>query len=300
MKLSRFEYLAPRSMKELLGMLAEHGRHARILAGGQSLLPSMKIGLLEPGSLIDINAVEELSYVRKENGTLRIGALARHREVETSELARSHSPLLAAAISSIGSLAVRNRGTIVGSLVNADPRAELPVVAVALDAEIVVIDAKGEEHAIAAADFFIDRYRTSLKPGQMVLEVRVPSSAKDTGWAFLKMEHRPGEFGHATAAATVRLRPDGTLTECRLVLGGLGATPIRLVESETTLEDESPAEAVLQRVGETARSSVSADDDADLSLAFRQHLAAVLARRSVVTAAERATPGILRPEGSQP
>jgi CO/xanthine dehydrogenase FAD-binding subunit len=188
----------------------------------------------------------------------------------------------------------------VGSLVNADPRAELPVVAVALDAEIVVIDAKGEEHAIAAADFFIDRYRTSLKPGQMVLEVRVPSSAKDTGWAFLKMEHRPGEFGHATAAATVRLRPDGTLTECRLVLGGLGATPIRLVESETSLEDESPVEAVLQRVGETARSSVSADDDADLSLAFRQHLAAVLARRSVVTAAERATPGILRPEGSQP
>ena len=289
MKFHRFEYLAPQSMEELLALLAEHGGQGRILAGGQSLLPSMKAGLAEPAALIDINAVAELAYVRKDNGTLRIGALARQREAETSELVRTHSPLLTMAVSSIGSLAVRNRGTIAGSLAHADPRAELPVAAMALNAEIAVVDAKGKERTIAAADFFVDRQRTALEPGQMVSEVRVPDPAKDTGWAFLKMEHRPGEFGHATMAAVVSRQADGALTQCRLVQGGLTATPMRLAASEAVLENERPDEAMLRRMGEAARASVTADDDALLPLEFRQHLAAVLARRGVAMAAARAT-----------
>jgi CO/xanthine dehydrogenase FAD-binding subunit len=276
-------------MEELLGLLAEHGGHGRILAGGQSLLPSMKAGLAEPAALIDINAVKQLSYIREENGMLRIGALARQREVETSDLVQTHSPLLAMAVSSIGSLAVRNRGTIAGSLAHADPRAELPVAAIALNAEIAVVDAKGEERTIKASDFFIDRHRTALEPGQMVLEIRVPKPAQDTGWAFLKMEHRPGEFGHATVAVVVRSRADGTLTECHLVQGGLAARPMRLAASEAVLKNELPDEAVLRRVGEAARAGVAADDDALLPLEFRQHLAAVLARRGVAMAAARAT-----------
>ena len=186
-------------------------------------------------------------------------------------------------------MAVRNRGTIAGSLSHADPRAELAVAAIALNAEIAVVDAKGIEKMIAAADFFVDRHRTALAPGQMVSEVRFPDPARDSGWAFLKMEHRPGEYGHATMAAVVRSQADGTLTHCRLVQGGLAATPMRLAAAETALENEPPGEAVLRRMGEAARAGVAADDDALLPLEFRRHLATVLARRGVAMAASRAT-----------
>ena len=287
MKPPRFDYLAPASLDEALGALAEHGDGAKVLAGGQSLVPLLNFRLVRPAYLVDLNEVPGLAYVRRENGHLAIGALTRQRAVETSALVREVQPLLADAMPQIGHVQIRNRGTIGGSLAHADPAAELPAVVAALDGQLVVQSARGRR-VLSAAEFFVAYLTTALDPTELLVEVRVPVTPPRTGTAFLEVSRRHGDFALVGVAATVTLDEAGACTRCAIAITGVGPTPVVARDAARGLVGTTPTAKALEDAGQAAAAGLDPDGDLHASSEYRRHVAGVLTRRALTRALERA------------
>jgi aerobic carbon-monoxide dehydrogenase medium subunit len=291
LKPAPFDYVAPRTVAEAVDHLARHGDDARVLAGGQSLVRLMNTRLATPAVIVDINRVEGLDGIAVENGSVRIGALARQRESELSTVVRAEAPLLAEAGAHVGHAPVRRRGTVVGSIAFADPSAELPAALLALGGEAVVAGPDGER-TVAAADLFTGAFRTSLGPGELITAVRVPRGAgARTGAAWVEVARRQGDLPVCGAGAVVTLDDAGAVSSARIALCGVGDRPVRATAVEEVLIGERPTEAAIAGAADRAARDLRPPSDPHGSAAFRRHLAVVMTRRSVQRAAERAQEG---------
>lgn len=289
MKPAPFEYEAPASLETALDLLARHGADAKILAGGQSLIPVMNFRLAEPALLIDINRVAELDFLRREeDGTLRIGALTRQRRLERDPLVAEAAPLLHEAVPFIAHPQIRNRGTFGGSLAHADPAAELPALSVALDARLRLRRAGGDRW-VDAADFFKGLFTTALEPEEILAEAAIPPTPPRTGWAFLEIARRHGDYAQAGIAARVTLDETGRCREARLVYLSAGDAPVQARDAARLLAGQELSEAAIEAAAEKAsRDEIHPPGDVHSGPEFKRHLARVLTRRALRKAAERA------------
>jgi carbon-monoxide dehydrogenase medium subunit len=287
MKPPRFEYAAPRTLDEALGLLDQHGEGAKVLAGGQSLIPLLNFRLAHPAMLVDINRVADLAYVRPHDGGVAIGALTRQHAVERSDQVAARVPVLAEACHLIGHLPIRHRGTIGGNLAHADPASELPAVMVALEAEIRVASRRGSR-VVPAGEFFTGALTTALQPGELVTEVRVPGLPPRTGSAFVEMARRAGDYALVGVAAVVTLDGSGRCQRARIALCGVGPTPVRARAAEAALTGQSPVGAALDETARQAAAATSPSGDLHGSAAFRRQLARHFTREAIQTAARRA------------
>ena len=287
MKPPPFDYLAPASLDEALTLLGELGDGAKVLAGGQSLVPMLNFRLVRPQHLVDLNGLAELAGIREHDGHLVIGAMTRQRSVEMSELVSDHWPLLAEAVPQIGHAQIRNRGTIGGSLAHADPAAELPAVVAALGGELVLKSAR-RQRVLTAEQFFVTYLTTAAEPDELLVEVRLPATPPRTGSAFLELTRRHGDFALVGGAATLTLDEAGVCTGAAIALTGVGPTPVVAREAARALVGVPPTPKVLEEVGRRVSESVTPDGDLHASSEYRKHLAGVLTRRALTRAAERA------------
>jgi carbon-monoxide dehydrogenase medium subunit len=274
-----FEYTAVRSIDEAVAELAQHGDDAKLLAGGQSLVPLLNMRLTAPGRLIDLNRVRELAYVTERAGGLAIGAMTRQRAVERSALAARHAPLLAGALPWVGHFQIRNRGTIGGSLSHADPAAELPAVALCLDARMTARGPTGER-TIAAGDFFLTQLTTALAPTELLTEVWFPALPPGSGSAWLEVARRHGDYALVGVGAVLTLK-DGRIEGARLALTGVGDRPVRATQAEARLVGERFAPQVLTEAAEAVRRSIDPGSDIHATAAYRRHVAGVLVERAI-------------------
>ena len=286
-KLPPFAYRAPESLEEALALLDEHGEDARVLAGGQSLVPLLALRLARPALLVDLGRVPGLAALRESDGGVALGPMVRERAAERSELVRRRAPLLNEAIQLIGHPAIRSRGTVGGSLAHADPAAELPAVAVALEAELVATSADRAERVIPAADFFRGYFTTALRPEEVLTEVRIPPSMPGTGVCFEEAVRRHGDFAMVGVAATVRLAA-GIIAEARLALTGVADAPVRPAEAEKGLVGALPDAASFEAAAAAATRQLAPPSDLHASSGYRRHVAGVLVRRALQTASRRA------------
>ena len=289
MKPPRFRYHTPRSLSEALDLLREAPGDARILAGGQSLVPLLNLRLAYPEVLVDLNQVEGLSYIREDGERLCIGAMTRQREAEFSELLAERCPVVVEALTQVGHPAIRNRGTVGGSLAHADPVAELPCVMTALGAELVLAGAGGER-VVGAGDFFLGPYETALSSGEILVEVRVP--APPPAASFVEFSRRHGDFALAEAAAV--LEGNGTVTGARVVAAGPAWTPSRLdaVEGLVTAAGvpgtgDAGQRELVEEVERTAAAALEKLPPHADATPYQRRLAAVLVKRAVAQALER-------------
>src|SRR5881296_1729677 len=267
MKPAPFDYFAPATLDEALELLAEHGGDAKPLAGGQSLIPAMNFRLARPAVLVDLNRISELAYVRVESGGLAVGAMTRQRAVERSDVVARAAPLVAEAMPSIAHPQIRNRGTVGGSITHADPAAELPAVMLALEA----------------------RFRAQSATGERLVEIAVPALPARTGTAFLEMARRHGDYALVGVAAVVTLDTKGRCHTARIACFSVGDGPVLLAEAASVLAGQRPSEELLRAAGDAAATrDVDPPSDIHASAAYRRQLVAVLTRRALARAVERA------------
>jgi len=291
LKPAPFDYVAPRTVAEAVDHLGRHGGDARVLAGGQSLVRLMNTRLATPAVVVDINRVEGLDAIAVENGSVRIGALARQRAAELSEVVRAEAPLFAEAGGHVAHPSVRRRGTVVGSIAFADPSAELPAALLALDGDAIVSGPDGER-TVTAADLFTGAFETSLGAGELITAVRVPrGTAPRTGSAWVEVSRRHGDLPVCGAGAVVTLGDDGTIASARVALCGVGATPLRATAVEEALAGAEPTGEAVAAAADAAARDLDPPSDPHGSADFRRHIAVVMTRRSVQRAAERAREG---------
>ncbi len=282
-----FEYTVATSLGEAVNLLQKHGGRAKIVAGGHSLIPMMKLRLAAPEFLIDIGRIPELSYVNKENGKIRIGALTTHYVIETSDAVARGCHALADAAGLIGDVQVRNKGTIGGSLSHADPAADYPASILALDATIVALGPKGERQ-IPASKFFVDMLTTALEPHEIVREIQISLRSGRTGSAYLKMAQKASGFAICGAAAVVELDGSGRLSNVGIGITGVGNHAFRATETEKALKGQKPTPDLLKKACESAGKGIIALDDIHASANYRLDLARVFSRRALEAAIERA------------
>ena len=286
MKPPVFEYTAVRSVDEAVAELRQHGDRAKLLAGGQSLVPLLNMRLTAPERLIDLNRVGELAYIRARDGGLAIGAMTRQRAVERSPLAATHVPLMHDALPWVGHFQIRNRGTVGGSLSHADPAAELPAVAVCLDARFTARGPAGER-TLTAGDFFRTQLTTALEPTELLTEVWFPSTPPGSGSAWLEVARRHGDYALVGVGAVLTLKND-RIAGARLALTSVGDRPVRASEAEARLAGEPVTPAVLAEAVEAVRRAIYPGSDIHATAAYRRHVAGVLAERAIRLAAARA------------
>ncbi len=282
MKPVKFDYIAPTTLNAAVEALAAANGEGKILAGGQSLLPLLNFRMVRPSILVDVNGIRELSFIELRGETVVIGALTRHRELEQSPLIATELPVMAAAMRHVAHLAIRNRGTIGGSLSHADPAAELPMLALFYEAAILVQGSSGRR-IIAAEDFFVDALTNVLAPDEIVVEVQFPPLRHD-GWSFQEKARRFGDFALASIALSIRHR-EARIDEARVAVMGVADTPLRLRTVEQSLvgiEIESPATA--DQFARLVTSSVTPNSDLHASAEYRTHLLEGLARRAMTAA----------------
>jgi aerobic carbon-monoxide dehydrogenase medium subunit len=289
MKPPPFDYYAPASAAEALELLSCYGADARLLAGGQSLVPLLNFRLSAPAVIVDLNRAADLAYIEEDNGRVRLGAMTRQRAIEFSPLIKSRLPLLAEATRWVGHLPTRTRGTIGGSLAHSDPAAEYPAVAAALDAELV-IRGSAAERVVRAAEFFVGLMTTALQPGEMLVEVRIAAQALNSGWAFEEFSRRHGDFAIVGIAAMVAVEGDRCCS-ARLAACGAGPTTMRLRAAEEILEQSGLGERDIDDAAVRAAELVDPGVDLHASAEYRRHLTRVLTRRALVRAVERARGG---------
>ncbi|MFQ5899373.1 MAG: FAD binding domain-containing protein [Candidatus Methylomirabilia bacterium] len=285
MKPPPFEYHDPTALEEALDLLRRYGGEAKILAGGQSLMPLLNFRLARPTALVDINRVQALAYIREADGQLRVGALTRQRAIEFSPLVRERLPLLAEATTLVGHLPIRSRGTVGGSLAHADPAAEYPAVATALDAELVVRGPQAER-VLGPEEFFQTYLTTALAPEEMLVEVRLPIPPQGSGWAFEEFSRRQGDFAIVGIVAVLDADA-GRCRAARLAAAGAGPKPIRLRGAEQILEGEELNERTMEAAASRAAELVEPESDIHASGEYRRHLTRVLTRRAIRQAAAR-------------
>jgi aerobic carbon-monoxide dehydrogenase medium subunit len=292
MKPAPFEYQAPESLEAALEVLARQGADAKVLAGGQSLIPVMNFRLAQPALLVDLNRISELDFLRRgENGGLRIGAMTRQRRLERDPLVKEAAPLLAETVPWIAHPQIRNRGTVGGSLAHADPAAELPAVAVALRGRFRLRKAGGERW-VAASDFYQRLFTTALEPEELLVEIDLPPLPPRTGWSFQEIARRHGDYAMVGIAALVTLGEDGRCREARLVYLSVGETPVETRGAAALLAgtDLGP-EAVAAAAEKASREELDPRGDVHATPEFRRQLARVLTGRALRAAAERARNG---------
>jgi CO/xanthine dehydrogenase FAD-binding subunit len=284
-----FEYKSPAALDETLALLHEYGDEAKLLAGGQSLVPAMNFRIVQPGVLIDINRVSELAYVRQEGaGPLHIGAMTRDRQLEFDSSVARFAPLLAEAMPHVAHPQIRNRGTLGGSLAHADPAAELPVIMLALGARFFVRDAS-HERWVDAQDFFRGMFTTDLAPDQMLVEIELPAIASRTGWSFLEVAPRAGDYASMGVAVMLNLDEQGKCGSARLVYLNAGDGPVEAKEAGQLLEGEKPAHAVIEAAAAlAARKEIDPYGNLHASVDYQRHLASVLTVKALTTAFKRA------------
>ena len=286
MKPAAFDYVIADSIDMAVASLADGGGDAKIIAGGQSLVPMLNFRLLRPSVLIDINRIGDLAFIEEAGKKIRVGALTRHYQLETSPVIARHLPVLASAMTHVAHLAIRNRGTIGGSLSHADPAAELPMMALLLDAELHIASASGKR-TIAARDFFVGALTVDLARDDIVTEIVLPKLPRKTGWGFEEVARRSGDFALAAAAATLTLSA-GVISQARIALTGVGATPVRAAEAEALLVGQALEPGLIDRIIDAVRAAIEPDSDLHASSDYRRHLAGVLAGRAVSAAWRRA------------
>ncbi len=285
MKPPRFDYHAPTTVEEALALLVRYGGEAKLLAGGQSLVPLLNFRLSRPAALVDLNAIPSLAYVREEDGVVRFGAMTRQRTIEFSPAVALRVPLLTEATKLVGHLPIRTRGTIGGSIAHADPSAEYPAVLAALDGTVVVSGPRGER-TLRPSELFRSYLTTSLGPDEILVEVRLPAMPAGAGFAFEEFSRRHGDFAIVGIAAM--LVGDGPrCTAARLATAGAGPVPVRLRSAEEVLEREGLSEAAIEAASRRAAELVEPDSDIHASADYRRNLTRVLTGRALRRAVAR-------------
>lgn len=279
MKPPPFKYKRATTVDEALSALAEGGDEAKLLAGGQSLIALMNLRLVRPSVLIDINRVSALDYIERSNGTLKIGAMTRQTTVEHSAAVRDACPLLAAALPHVAHKPIRNRGTIGGSLAHNDPTAELPAVALACDAEMVVRGAAGER-TVAAADFFTGYLETALGDDEILTAVHFPASAAGSGCSFMEISPRKGDYALVGVAALMQLS-GGSCQDVRIVCLGAGDSARRMSAAESTLNGQAPSEEAFRAAADAAANAADPGSDYHASADYRRDLIRSLTQRAL-------------------
>jgi aerobic carbon-monoxide dehydrogenase medium subunit len=282
----KFDYVAAGSVDEALSALAEGGDEAKVLAGGQSLMPLLAFRFAQPSLLVDLNPIRELAYVRASGDGLAVGALTRTHQLDVSPDVAAGWPLAAAAVRFIGHRQIRNRGTVGGSIAHADPAAELPAVAVASRATLVARSARGDRE-IPASDFFLTYFTTALEPDEILAEIRVPAPAPRTGVAFTEVARRHGDFALVGVAATVTLNGSGC-ADANVVLLGVGDRPVVVAAAADILRGSPVTEDAAREVGAAVSAAIDPAPDLHASGTYRKEVAGVLTRRALLTAAEQA------------
>ncbi|MGD9985895.1 FAD binding domain-containing protein [Pseudonocardia sp.] len=287
MKPPVFEYVSPASLDDAIAaMSAPDAGDVKVLAGGQSFVPLLSLRLAQPSLVVDINGIDELTGITENAGVLTIGSLVRQRDAEHSDVVAKACPLMAEAIPFIGHTAIRNRGTIGGSIAHADPAAELPTVAACLDADMVARGPAGER-TIPAAEFFTGFFTTALAEDEILTAIRVRSAGPATGAAYEEVARRHGDFAMVGVAAQVRLDGD-VVAEARIALSGVGIAPVRAGSAEAALTGRTVDDSILEEAAQAAVADLSPSSDLHGSAAYRKHVAGVLIRKAVATAAARA------------
>jgi carbon-monoxide dehydrogenase medium subunit len=289
MKPASFDYVVAESIDMAVASLAAAGADAKIIAGGQSLVPMLNFRLLRPSVLVDINRIAGLAFIEETANSIRVGALTRHHQLETSPVIARHLPVVSRAMTHVAHLAIRNRGTIGGSLSHADPAAELPMMALLLDAEIHVASAAGTR-TVAARDFFLDALTVDLATGDIVTEIALPKLPPQTGWGFEEVARRHGDFALAAVAATLTVS-GGAITQARIALTGVGSTALRATTAEELLIGHALQPPLTGRAVDAVRAAIAPDTDLHASADYRRHLAGVLTRRALEAAWRRANEG---------
>jgi aerobic carbon-monoxide dehydrogenase medium subunit len=285
MKPPPFEYCAVSTVEEALDLLAQHGEEAKILAGGQSLVPLLALRLARPEYLVDINGVEALGTFDQNDG-LRFGALVRHRTVEKDGAVSDGNPLVAAAARYIGHAAIRNRGTVGGTISHADPAAELPTVLVALDGDVEAASTTGTR-TVTASDFFQGFLTTALSPEEMVTAVRFPAWPSRAGWSFREFSRRNGDFAVAGAAVMLSIDERGSIDGARIALSGMSDVPVRASAAEASLIDRVPSREAWKEAAASAVADVEPPSDLHGSSAYRKYVAGGLVESALQEAYER-------------
>ena len=284
---AEFEYFSPRTVDEALELLARHGDAAKILAGGQSLLPMMKLRIASPSYLIDVNGIESLTGLRRVGERLVLGALCRHADIETSPLVRKHVPIMLDAANLTADVQVRNRGTVAGSLAHADPAGDWPAALLALDTA-VTIAGPGGVRVTPLGEFIVDSYTTQLGANEMVTEVSVAIPRQPGGGAYVKFERRAGDFAVASVGVQLELDERERCRSVAVTLGALGPTPLRARAAESLLQGKSASGELLGEAERLVREAAQPFADTRGSVAYKRHLAGVLFRRAFAAAMDRA------------
>jgi aerobic carbon-monoxide dehydrogenase medium subunit len=287
MKPAKIDYFDPRSLEEALALLEAHQGEGKVLAGGQSLVPLLNMRLARPGIVVDINRIEELNYVRESDGGVAVGAIARQRALQTEKLITERIPILREAAYYIAHPQIRSRGTICGSIAHADPAAELPALALALQAEMVLTSVKGAR-TVRAESFFQSFFTTALQANEILTEVRFPAPPKDTGWSVLEISRRHGDFAIAGIVAGLSLESNRQeIAQARLVYFGVGPTPIRVKAAEDALVGQAAAEAAFEAAAQSAKQNIDPSNDIHATEEYRRAVAATLTKRALRAALQK-------------
>ena len=288
MKPAPFEYHVPDALEQALELKSQKGDDARMLAGGQSLVPAMNFRIIQPGVLIDLNRVSELSFIHKEGETIHIGAMTRERHLEFDPLVAKSTPLLAEAVPFIAHPQIRNRGTIGGSIVNADPAAELPVLMLALDARLKAKNVSGERW-IEAHNFFAGMFTTALMPDEILVEIELPFMSSHTGWSFMEVAPRAGDYALMGVAALITLDKNGKCKKAKLVYLNAGDGPVDAKEAAKILSGENLNDKLIESAAEMAsQKEINPFGNIHTSPDFQRHLANVLTKNALKQALQRA------------
>ena len=293
MKPAPFEYVAPNTLEEALAVLHEHSFDAKLLAGGQSLIPVMNFRLAQPAVLIDLNGIEEMDFIEPTpEGGLRIGALTRHAVLESSQLIEDRAPLLHTAVPFIAHPQIRNRGTLGGSLAHADPAAELPVIMVALEAAFR-LRCHDSDRWVTAVDFYEGLFMTACGENEIIVEVKITAWPANAGYAFHELARRHGDFAQAGVAVVLRLSADGTCQHARLVFLNVGDIPMVATEAAAMLVGQKVTDELIETaVAHAAQNEISPSTDIHATEAYKRHLSAVLGKRALHEARQRAQGGL--------
>jgi carbon-monoxide dehydrogenase medium subunit len=287
MKPAKFDYYDPRSLDEALALLDRHSDDAKVLAGGQSLMPLLNMRLTRPNIVVDINQIKELNYVRATDGGIAIGAIARQRVLQAEKLIAERVPILQETAYYIAHPQIRSRGTICGSIAHADPAAELPALALALDAEMTLTSAKAAR-TIGAEAFFQSFFTTALEANEILTEVRFPAPPKDSAWSVLEISRRHGDFAIAGIIAGLALEANRqVIARARLVYFGVGATPIRVTAAEEALIGQAASEPAFEAAAQSAKQGIDPMGDIHATEEYRRALAATLTKRAVRAALKK-------------
>jgi carbon-monoxide dehydrogenase medium subunit len=284
---AQFDYVTPKTIDEAVALLAQHADEAKILAGGHSLIPAMKLRLAMPQMLIDIGRIKDLDYIREEGGQIRIGAMTTHYQMASSDRLREICPLLPECAEQIGDVQVRNKGTIGGSIAHSDPAGDWPAAIIALDAEIVAVSASGER-TIKAGDFFVDMLTTALEPGEILREIRVSAPSGRFGQSYLKVPQPASGFAVVGVAVNLTRDAGGVCQSVGIGITGVASKVYRASAVEQAIKGSAMDEQSVAAAATHATDGVSANGDLYASEAYRRHLAQVYTRRAVEAAAARA------------